>query len=429
MSFWGKKKKTVATNDSGSIPISHAASSSNVISDWYQSQTFIGWQQCATMAQHWLISAACEMPINDAVRRGWEVEGDSETSQDDINKLKKEDKRINIAGRIKEFGTFGRVYGFRVAIFLIDGYTAKDYAAPFNADGIKKGTYKGILMPDPQFITPVILTNDPNDLDFYEPDYWLVSGIKYHKSHCVVYKHSDTLGQQLKPLYMYGSVPLPQQIHEQVYQAINAISEGNKLLMTKRLWVQNGDIAAMVADEAEVERRLQFITEQRNNHGVQLIDSDDGVSQMETTLAGVEDVIDQQLQIVASIARIPVNRLMQNQLKGFAATGESEENVYHETLESIQEKLTPLVEKHSLYSMKNLGIEVFDFHVKFNPMKALSDKEAAESVRFKAESDRLYMEMGAIDSQEVRNRIIGDKDSGYNGLSPELDDGYGYDEE
>jgi len=425
-----RKKESVATMDTNALPV-FQVKTSDTISEWYQSQTFIGWQQCATMAQHWLVSAACEIPVTDAVRRGWRVDTNTGDTLDVevVRKLNKENKRINIKEKIRDFGVFGRVYGYRVAIFLIDGYGAKDYLAPFNEDGVKQGSYRGILTPDPYFITPINLSNDPSSLDFYEPEYWMVSGVKYHKSHCIMFRHCDTLGQQLKPMYMYGSVPLPQQIYEQVYQAMNAVSEGNKLLMTKRLWVQNGDIAAMVADQYEAEQRLLFITQQRDNHGVQLIDTDDSVSQMETALNGVMEVIDQQLQIVAAIARIPVNKLMQNQLQGFAATGEGEESVYNETLETLQEKLVPLIERHTLYSMLNTGVTPFDFDIKFNNLKALTDKEIAEANKLKADTDMLYMTMGVIDSQEARNRLIIDEDSGYSGLSSIIEDDNEYEKE
>src|SRR5690606_24277106 len=40
---------------------------------WYANQTFIGYQLCAMLAQQWLISKACLMPAEDAVRKGYEI--------------------------------------------------------------------------------------------------------------------------------------------------------------------------------------------------------------------------------------------------------------------------------------------------------------------------------------------------------------------
>lgn len=427
--FFNKKKKdkeVIATKDAGAVAFVNQFGNDDTVIDWFSNQPFIGWQSCQSIASHWLVSAACEIPVMDATRNGWDVTSNlgKKLNYSDMRKLKKSDKRINIKEKIKEFGVFGRVFGIRVAIFLIDGYDALDYEAPFNPDGLKKGCYKGILMPDPQFVVPLVTSNDPADINYYEPEYWQVSGIKYHKSHCVIYRHNNTLGQSLRPSYLYGSIPLPQQIYEQVQQAMIALSEGTKLLMTKRLWVQNGDIAAMIADQHETESRLKYITENRDNHGVQLIDMDDSISQFETALAGVADTIDQQLQVVAAIARIPVNKLMQSQLKGFASTGESEDRVYTETLESLHDKLLPLIEKHVLYSAISEGVADTELDVSFSPLRTSSDLDRAEINKALAEINRAYLEMGVVDSQEIRDKIIVDLNSGYSGLSQGLPDDY-----
>ena len=40
---------------------------------WYMRQGFIGYQSAAFIAQHWLVYKACAVPIDDAVRNGYEV--------------------------------------------------------------------------------------------------------------------------------------------------------------------------------------------------------------------------------------------------------------------------------------------------------------------------------------------------------------------
>ena len=49
---------------------------------WYAQQTFIGYQLCAMLAQHWLISKCCRMPAKDAVRNGYELAVDDGTEVD-----------------------------------------------------------------------------------------------------------------------------------------------------------------------------------------------------------------------------------------------------------------------------------------------------------------------------------------------------------
>lgn len=438
--LFGRRKKTqdsvatpsedkpLATQDSTINPVTPYAPIASGTVEWFQSQSFLGWTICEKMAEHWLISAACEIPIQDAIRKGWSVSVNDEItlSKKDEKVMKTLNKKSDFKKSLLNFGVFGRVFGVRVAVFLIKGYTAKDYAAPFNPDGVKKGSYQGCIMPDPQFIAPIVNDNDPASTAFYEPEYWLVSGVKYHKSHCVVYHHSDSVGQQTRPLYMYGGVSLPQQIHEQVYEAVTCLNESSKLLMTKRLWVQNGDIVSMIANQCETESRLNFITRTRDNHGVQLIDSEDAITQLETALAGVGEVIDQQLQVVAAIARIPVNKLLQNQLKGFGSTGEAEADIYTAALEVIHDKLQPLVERHVLLTALDAGCKV-DFDVNFESPDTITAIEKIEISRAKSEIDLQYIAAGVLTAMEVRGKLIKDKESGYSELELEIDEGYDHD--
>ena len=433
MTFQGHEPKQTATMDAAPVFGNQGISQTvpEQLLNWYASQSFIGFTSCMIMAQHWLISAACEMPVSDALRKGWKISGNDGNAVpvEILAWLKKIDKRVKIKDVAKNFGTFGRVYGYRVAIFLIEGYTAEDYAAPFNPDGIKPNSYIGISQPDPYYVVPVITNYDAASIDYLEPEFYQVGGIKYHKTHCVVFRHCDTIGQLLKPVYLYGSASLPQQIYEQVYQAGLAAGEGNKLLMTKRLWVQNTDISAMIANQYEAQQQLEYITQQRSNFGVQLIDSDDSVQQLETALSEVTNTIAQQYQFVAAVARIPVNKLMQTQLSGFAASGEAEEAVYHESLETLQDKILPLIEKHTLYSIKSMGIDEFEYDVVFNPLDCLTEVEQATVNQTRAATAQILITVGAIDAAEERARLIADPDSGYAGLDEVIADTANYDDD
>jgi hypothetical protein len=108
--------------------------------------------------------------------------------------------------------------------------------------------------------------------------------------------------------------------------------------------------------------------------------------------------------------------------KGFNATGEFEETSYHEELESIQyHDLTPLIERHHLLLIRSeiapeFGIAPFHTSVIWNPLDAMTAEEQAKLNRDKAETGKILIEGGAIDGQDERERLINDKESGYNGL-------------
>ena len=64
---------------------------------WYASQTFIGYQMCALLAQQWLISKACLMPAKDATRNGYEitVNDGSEVDPEILDEIRRLDARLS----------------------------------------------------------------------------------------------------------------------------------------------------------------------------------------------------------------------------------------------------------------------------------------------------------------------------------------------
>jgi phage-related protein (TIGR01555 family) len=391
---------------------------------WYANQGFIGYQACMLMSQHWLINAACQIPVQDALRKGYIISGNDgqEISADDIVRLQAFDKQIKLQDRLTNFGHFARVFGYRIAIFKVESDDEDYYLNPFNPDGVTKGSYKGIALPDPYHVVPLMSQNGfhPADIDFYEPEYWQIQGKKYHKSHCIIYRHCE-VASLLKPAYMYGGISLVQQIYEAVHSAIGASNEANMLLMTKRLNVLKGDVEAAISDQLGFDEKIEFLRATRDNHGYQLIGIDEDLVQLETALAEVTNVIAQKFQLVASVARMPTNILMQTPLEGFGSQGESEEAVYHGMLETLHEHcFAPLLERHYICAQRSLGLNPFELEIRWNSLDTLTAQEQAQVNLIKAQSDEVYVGLGAIAGEDVRKKLQMDKDSGYDGIDGDM---------
>jgi len=390
---------------------------------WFGEQTFIGFQLCMVMSQHWLINAACEIPINDALRKGHEITDISgeDVETDTLNKLKAFNKKISINAKLKNFGKFARVFGYRIALFCVDSDDPDYYEHPFNPDGITKGSYKGIAMPDPYYVAPQLLKFDPASPDFYEPEFWLIQGKKYHRSHLVIFRHSE-VAQLLKPVYLYGGISLCQQIFEKVYQAESASNEANRLLMTKRLLVRKGDVMSAMTDQLGFEEKMNFFRETRDNFGEQIIDETEEITQLDTALAEVAEIITQRYEQVAAVARMPTNKLMQTQLQGFAASGEAEEAIYNGMLETLQEDcFTEFLERHYTCAIRSLGIAPFEFEILWPPIDTITEKEQAEINQLKASTDATHVNnVGSLTGEDARTRLTTDKNSGYHGIKESI---------
>lgn len=396
---------------------------------WYGKQGFIGYQLCGLMAQHWLIAKACSMPAKDAVRNGWEIatnDGD-QLEPDELKFIKKLDVVMKTKFNCIEYIRFGRIFGIRVAKFVVESSDPDYYKNPFNIDAVKPGSYKGISQIDPYWIVPLLTAenvNRPGSIHFYEPEFWQINGETIHRSHLCIYV-PESVVDVLKPAYYYGGISIPQKIFERVYAAERTANEAPQMAMTKRLIVMKTDLSKAMANQTMFDTRMEWWINTMNNYGVKLADTDDAIEQHDTALADLDNLIMTQYQLVAAIADVPGTKLLGTQPKGFNSTGEFEEASYHETLEGVQDNdLTPLLERH--YKLINVSYlqpkfgKEFDLEIKWNELDAMTALEQAQLNLAKAQTDAALEAMGAIDAADVRNRIITDPDSGYNGMSAEV---------
>lgn len=401
--------------------------------EWYANQGFIGWQMCGILAQNWLIDKACGVPAQDAVRKGYEVTlNDGQQLEPEVaNAIRLADKRMNIAGKMKSFVKKGRIFGIRHAMFIIDGI---DYELPFNPDGIRPGSYRGITQIDPYWIAPELDYNaaaNPASPEFYNPTWWRVNGKRVHRSHFIIMRNGDEVVDILKPAYIYGGIPIPQKIFERVYSAERTANEAPQLLLSKRAFVFKTDMTKIFGPDnnfnAEMEEWMQLL----NNFGMKAIDRDDDMQQFETSLAELNETIMTQYGLVAAASNVPITKLLGTAPKGMDATGEYDEASYHEEVESIQAEIcTPFIERHHLCLMRSsiapkFGIAPLGTEVVWKPLDSYTTKELAEINEINSRTAKNYADLGALDGFDVRGNLIADPESGYNGIDPIVPGGPG----
>jgi hypothetical protein len=401
---------------------------SSALIDWYNSQSgFIGYQLCAIMMKHWLIDKACTIPARDAVRKGYTIAAahGAELPIEALEILKYYDKRYQLNSHMVDLVRKGRGFGVRICVFKIDSDDEKFYEKPFNIDGVKPGSYRGMKCVDPYWTAPMLDAVDSAQADalhFYEPTWWIIGNVKYHRSHLIVFRNSPP-ADLLAPQYMYGGVPLTQQIYERVYAAERVANEAPLLCLTKRANVWLTDMVAMASKGDQAIDKIMQFAKYRDNYGIQLGDKEsEEFQQFDIGLADLDAVIMGQFQIVAAIAGVPGTKLLETTPKGFQSTGEFELQSYHEMLESIQtHDLTPMAERHHLLVMKSfieprLKIASIDTEVSWNALDSPTAIEAANIELVKAQTGQVLIESGAIDGYTEAQRLARDKESDYSAL-------------
>lgn len=398
---------------------------SDALTMWYASQSFIGHQLAALVSQHWLVGKACAQPALDSTRNGFTIttaDGEELTTEM-LNKIKRADKAYGLTKNLVQYLHMGRVFGIRICIFKVDygdeAATKAAYEAPFNIDGVRPGSYKGMSQVDPYWCSPEMDAKDasePDSMHFYEPTWWLINGQRYHRSHLAIFRNGE-LPDILKPAYQYGGIPVPQLIMERVYGAERTANEAPLLALTKRTMVYKTDTAQALLNWSAFNQKLQKWSELWSNRGIRAIGNDDEVNQIDTSLADLDAVIMTQYQLVAASANVPATKLLGTSPKGFGASGEYEEASYHEELESLQTHiLTPFIERHHMLVIKSGQMENVSTSVSWNTLDTPTAKESAEIDKLKAERDALLVTAGAIDGTDVRERIAADDGGDYGSI-------------
>lgn len=397
---------------------------------WYGAQTFIGYQMCAILAQHWLIDKACAMPARDAIRTGFSISLDDapdDAKRDDaLTAIHKASKRYDINRQMQEWVRMGRVFGIRIALFQVDSTDPNYYERPFNPDSVTPGSFKGVSQVDPYWCTPELnapAVTDPASRTFYEPTWWVIAGKRYHRSHLCIFRTAEP-ADILKPMYLYGGVPVPQRIMERVYAAERTANEAPQLAMTKRLTVWNTNVAEVLANEEKFAEHMANFIALRDNFGLKINDTEDTMQQFETSLTDLDETIMTQYQLVAAASNVPATKLLGTTPKGFNATGEYEEASYHEELETVQSNdLTKFLDHYFALLLRSdiepkLAIPpgTMTANVEWNPLDSMTAEEEATVNKLKAERDQILVTAGAIDGNDVRNRIRVEKDSDYTGI-------------
>lgn len=397
---------------------------------WYASQGFPGYQILATMAQQWLVAKAVAMPARDAMRNGYQIkvgDGSEDTPPEVTRAIEEAARKFAVAQNAVEHARFTRIFGIRLTLFLVDTPDpAAYYGAPFNLDAVRPGSYRGMTQIDPYWCAPELsaqAASNPTAQDFYVPTWWVINGMRVHRSHLVV-GMGEQVADVLKPSYLFGGVSVVQRIYERVYAAERTANEAPQLAMTKRLRTLKTDLSQATANQAALETVLSRRAQLLSNYGTDVIDKEtDDVLMFDTSLSDLDSVIMTQYQIVAAIAECPATKLLGTTPKGFNATGEYEEASYHETLRGLQaELLQPVIERHHQMLMRSEIAPRFGLDpdtpvtISWNPCDTPTAKERAEVRAIEAQTAKTYAEIGAVDAYDVRDRLIADPESGFSGM-------------
>lgn len=389
---------------------------------------FIGYQNCAILRQNPIVDKCCTMPARDAMSSGYKVMYADDGKKAKLGELESFVERSQEDYQIQDVCIRAEINSkqFGWALVVPTFNTEVDMENEFDIEAIPRGSYTGMTVIDPYWITydfdQESLT-DPTSKFFYQPTWYsFPTGTKYkriHRSWCIK-RINSPVADFLKPTYFFGGVSLAQQIYEAVYAYEKALNEAMLLLLTKRSYVADAEMSNYMANPQEVNAILEATSEIHSNYGIWVKQIGSEVKQMDTALTGLEEVVNACAQRICAIANIRAEKLFNMAIKGLNSSGTFELSDYKQSLKRIQkDDYLPIINRHNILMSKSEKGKVKKMIVEFNPIDTPDELTKAKIREIDARTASMRLGGKITDIKEERMHLITDPNGGFSTLDPE----------
>lgn len=291
----------------------------------------------------WLGGVAIDVVADDMTREGVEIKGSLDPKE--IEKLDTAAVRLQIWNEMRDNICWSRLYGGSLAVLLMDG---QDPSTPLRMEGIRKGSFKGLLVLDRWMVEPSL-----NDLvtelgpDLGLPKFYRVTADapalprrKIHHSRCI------RLGGLRLPYWqriqenLWG-LSVIERLYDRLVMFDSATTGAAQLVYKayirtykikdmRGVIAQGGDAQAGLVKYVEMMRKFQGI------EGITLIDGEDDFSaDSHGAFSGLSDTLQQFAQQLSGALQIPLVRLFGQSPVGFS-TGDSDLRNYYDNIKQQQ---------------------------------------------------------------------------------------------
>lgn len=358
-------------------------------------------------------------PADEAVRAGFSLmDGDIEMEQNVVVQSLLED--LNVEQALSTALCWDRLFGGGVVLMLADDGGRLD--EPLNLATIRR--IESLEVFDAQDVTPTHWFADPMDPRYGRPQsYTIVSynggSFLVDESRLLVFNGEIVSNKTRRMRDGWGGSVMEEIID---YLKRYEMGQDNTLMTLERLSQSvlklNGltDLLTTEFGEEQVKKRVQLIDMVRGLMNTMAIDGEDDFDLKNISLAGVKDVLDKFETSVCAASDIPATVLFGRAPDGMNATGESDLENYYNMVARIQgRKLRPalyrllrVLDACSEYPFSLPDRFTIDFNKLWNPSAkemAETKKAEAEARAQEAQAAAAYVNMGALDPLEVRDKL------------------------
>lgn len=390
--------------------------------------SYLGYQTLAQLSQSSEYRLVAETFAQEMTREWGSIKGED---QERVEILESEFKRLGVRELIRKSIENDYYFGGSQIFIQIKGQeNSTDLPLLINEKGIKKGALDGFTVIEPMWSTPSLYNaNDATKTDFFKPLIWWVLGKQVHHTRMMTLI-TRPVPDMLKPAYNFYGVAMSQLMLPYVQRFQSVADSVAKVIEMFSLTGLKTDMSAILQGDEDganqLVNRIKTLALMRDNRGIVGMDKEtEEFFQINTPLTSLPELLDKFTIMQAYPSRLPALKIFGTPTAGLGNTSDGEFRVLYDNVSAQQEAfIMPIIDKMLKIIQLNLWGEIDpDIEFKFNPLYQLDDNERADVNLKKAQTDEIYVNMGAIDNEEVRDRVAEDENSGYQleGDAPEVD--------
>lgn len=368
----------------------------------------------------WLGRKIIDTPVFDMFRewRDWKAEGNQITAIEDAEDRHQVRDKLAMAVRM------ARLWG---GSGILIGADVGNPSLPLNLRAIGRGGLKYLTVLSREDLHVSEIDRDPRNVTFGQPLRYTLNSqtdaqIEVHPSRVLRFVGNERLDWRTNVDGWGDSVLLS------IYDAIHHAALSQKgiadLIHEAKVDVIKipdlTDNLSTTAGENKLLKRFAVANQLKSINNMLLLGGGEEWERKQTSFAGLPDILDRYLQIVAGASDIPATRLLGMSAKGLNATGEGDLRNYYDML-AAQRQMTigaNLQKLDDILWRDATGSVPAKVYAEWRPMWQMTPKEKADIAKTKAETTNAYFNMGAFDEQTfaevVSNQLI--EDGTYPGL-------------
>ena len=352
---------------------------------------------------NWMARALVDIPVMDALRKGWQWGGESAAD------IVTEEKRLNVRGKLMQAYKKGRLFG-GAAIYI---GTDQDPSEPLEVEKLPVGGIKYLnVMTRLQLSAGAIDTYGDSETYGMPKSYRLSSSksgvVDIHPSRLVIFN-----GDERADVMTMGTSTgwAGQSTLQSAYDALTN-AQGVHSSVASLIYEANIDVLGIPDLMANIDedwyesallKRIRLFTLAKGVNGMGVMDATETLTRNSASFANLDKIMDSFESVVAAAGQIPVTRFMQESPRGLTTTGEGDMKNYHDLIQSKQEleidpaaaRLFPAIRKSALGTDEAIPRT-------WQPLEQMSDVQLSAIAKETAETLKISVDSLGVSQDEAR---------------------------